>query len=395
MKKGIVMERHQKYMVVLTPDGSFEKAATIKGVDIGFEVIYEPIIEKTSTSVFQRNFFSIRTAALACIILIALLPLYFITNKNEAYAYVDIDINPSIELEISDNFKVADVKALNEDALRLLQKVKGLKGKKVEEAIDEIIHLSEENGYTNTAKNVLVGVHYVDKADAGNPLITKIHDHFSKKNTEWQVVTLEIPDEVRMKAEKAKQSMNEVLAKQVDTDKKDKQVLTEDEKEVLQSFYNRKNSLGTSKEKDTADEKPLNKGKKRTDKDLKEQLHPSELKDKNRDNHPKNNGKENQNKAKNQGKPHNIDINNSIHKGKGNNQEDHNKNRNHGKDGHKEQDKNKGKQHNKEHGKQKDNRNNGKNKGNNGKNGHHQHNNGNQKGKNKQDGFSYLHPYLY
>jgi hypothetical protein len=392
-------------MIVLTPDGSFDKAETVEGVDIGFEVNYEPIVQRNLGSVIRERFISMRTAALVCIFLIALLPLYFAIDKHEAYAYVDIDINPSVELEINDEYNVSGVKALNDDAAYILEQIHDLKGKKVQEAIDEIIHLSEENGFTNTAKNVLVGVHYVDKKDVETTLVNIINEHFSEKEMDWDVVTLEIPDDIRTKAEETKKSMNEVFAKQVVTEGPDRntnQALTVEEKEVLESFYNRKHSIGKTEKENSVEKEVLKETETKEDKKTSEQMpeepiHPSELKEKNRDRQPGNNGKGNSNtdqyNSKKQDRPITIDKNKSM---KEDQEKGKDKGNSNNRNGHPGRDVNPGNGKDKHQGSQEENsgkQNNGHYKNNNGQN---KNNNGNpQKGKEKKDGFSYLHPYYY
>jgi hypothetical protein len=85
-----------------------------------------------------------------CFILILVsiisLPALKFYGNEKVYAYVDIDINPSLEVSISKGNKVLSVEAKNEDGRVLLENLK-LEGKKLEVAIDEIFNKSEDSGY--------------------------------------------------------------------------------------------------------------------------------------------------------------------------------------------------------------------------------------------------------
>lgn len=67
--------------------------------------------------------------------------------SNEEYAYLSIDINPSIELVIKDGI-VESVKACNDDAEILLTD-ETIEGLSVEEASKKIVELAEAMGYLN------------------------------------------------------------------------------------------------------------------------------------------------------------------------------------------------------------------------------------------------------
>lgn len=70
------------------------------------------------------------------------------TPATPAYAYVAIDINPSLELVIDESNVVVSVNACNDDALVLLsgEEIAGLS---VEEATEKIVGLAKELGYLN------------------------------------------------------------------------------------------------------------------------------------------------------------------------------------------------------------------------------------------------------
>ncbi|MFS0671871.1 hypothetical protein [Ornithinibacillus sp. 179-J 7C1 HS] len=307
MKKGIVMEQHRKYIIVMTHDGLFEKAHPIKDVSIGFEVEYEPIIQNNWFSGFKEKFLTMRVASIAVVFLIMLLPIYMVVNGNETYAYVDIDINPSIELEINNDLKVSKLIPLNDDANSLLDDIGNLKGMEVENAIEVIMNQSEKNGLVNAVKNVLIGVHYV-KSQKDEHVLDVIEEHFAKKPTDWEVVTVTIPEEVRITAEEKKLSMNEALAQKVNEqpDEDIKSIVTEEDSEVLQSFFHNKKTSAevtdqNSSENHNENEISHNEPKPHNKKD---ELHPSNQKGKNNSANPGNG----QDKEKGLNKDNKMDL---------------------------------------------------------------------------------------
>ena len=86
----------------------------------------------------------------ACLILCMCISLSACGGKN-GYAYVAIDINPSIELIVKDG-KVADVTPLDEEASILLSG-ESIVGCSVEDATEKIVVLAKELGYLNSENN--------------------------------------------------------------------------------------------------------------------------------------------------------------------------------------------------------------------------------------------------
>ncbi len=72
-------------------------------------------------------------------------------DETDAYAYIAIDINPSVELIVNED-EVIKVRALNDDALVLLsgEEIEGLT---VEDATKKIVELADELGYLSEENN--------------------------------------------------------------------------------------------------------------------------------------------------------------------------------------------------------------------------------------------------
>ena len=115
MKKGIIMEVRSKYVIVLTADGSFEKAVVAAhDATIGKEVRYEPYVSRPQSP----SKFSIQAKFL---VIATVLAFFIVTTINliedtETYAYVNVEINPSFEIKVNRDLEVHEVTALNKEA---------------------------------------------------------------------------------------------------------------------------------------------------------------------------------------------------------------------------------------------------------------------------------------
>ncbi|MBE7077480.1 MAG: hypothetical protein E7377_02105 [Clostridiales bacterium] len=92
----------------------------------------------------------------------------------KAAAYVNLDINPEVELTIDTENKVVSVYGGNEDGLVLLYEETGIVGADVEDAVEKIIDLAVEMGYLDE-ENKVVGTSVVSTDGKENDLLSKIN----------------------------------------------------------------------------------------------------------------------------------------------------------------------------------------------------------------------------
>nr|WP_280922963.1 anti-sigma factor domain-containing protein [Virgibacillus litoralis] len=369
------MEKHRRYTIVMQKDGAFQKALPIEDADIGTEVYFQPKESKMNSLFYlfsgRNNSVPVRLIAMTCMVLLLIMPFYFIMNSNETYAYVNIDINPSVELEVNEQLKVQSINPLNGDAEILINKLSKYKGKELEHVIDNIMNTSEKAGLLKNGKNMLVGVSYILDGHKTS-VVDTVDKYFSDHNTDWKIATFQVPKKIRIQAKENKQTMNELMATSLaesnethDVSKEDNMDQTtpvnDEEEAMINSFYNKNQnhseSIKSNKSNSDESAQSLNNN------DYEEKgnnKHPSELKEKN--------GEINANKK---------NVGNNTQKGKlekDNAKDKNRKARGHQKDKHKNHD-NGNHGNNGNHwtnGNEKDNGNN-KHKGNNGNNG----NNGN------------------
>lgn len=136
---GKVIDMDEKTAIVMTDDFAFLNVEKTPEMAIGVKVkvLESDIIEPKRE---LRRYLPVAAVA-ACFAIVLSFVLMFIngnTARKDIYAYVGIDINPSIELSINYNNRIAEAKALNRDAETVLNELE-LKGKTVAEALDDVV----------------------------------------------------------------------------------------------------------------------------------------------------------------------------------------------------------------------------------------------------------------
>ncbi|MFC4559109.1 hypothetical protein ACFO3D_13000 [Virgibacillus kekensis] len=327
MKKGILMETNRRYSIMMRSDGVFERTKPVQGVSIGEEVRYQPLPEKRGFALLSGKTVGApyRITAMACMLLLLVMPFYFVLQTDSTYAYVNIDINPSIELEIDEDLEVTSVNPLNEDGQVIADKLEGYKGDKLNLVIDYIVTESEKLGLLSNGKNMLVGVSYLsDQTDVS--VLSTVDDYFMTNNQDWNIATFNVPKEIREQAHKNKQSMNKIMAagyaesgKEIETQVAESGDVNEQEKAIINSFFNAgepeitvTESEEVIEEQDTgsgqsAEEEKQPDEKAETVEETATNMHPSELKEKNGTIHSegkneKSNGNPHKNKTEKPGK---------------------------------------------------------------------------------------------
>ncbi|MDF2985580.1 MAG: hypothetical protein K0R50_1090 [Eubacterium sp.] len=147
--KGSILELNNKQAIVLTDKCEFISIKRLPEMFVGQQLAFKKSDIKRRTKSYIRY-----AALIASIFVLALISLlYFqVYNTNTVFAYIDVDINPSLEFKIDNNSNVLGVKALNSDARTLLKELQ-LKKIPVKEAISKVIEASKELGFISTEKN--------------------------------------------------------------------------------------------------------------------------------------------------------------------------------------------------------------------------------------------------
>lgn len=158
--KGIVMEISKKSAVLMTSDGEFLNVKKPpQEITLGDEITSVVFAQEHKNHI-------IRYASIAALILLFLIPFTYFKVAYATVAYVNVDINPSLELSINKYNKVNDAVGLNSDGLDLLKK-KSIIGLDIKDALNEIITEARDDGYIDDNKDNNIQVALV-KLNPGN-----------------------------------------------------------------------------------------------------------------------------------------------------------------------------------------------------------------------------------
>ncbi|HDR4736271.1 TPA: anti-sigma-I factor RsgI [Bacillus cereus] len=201
MNKGIVMDIKKHSVVVLTPNGEFITCKR-KGDScmIGEEISFDEQEQKASR--FSIPYFLKPASLLVACFLCALL-FFYNQPEEKVFAYVSVDINPSLEVSVTKDLRVIDLQACNDDGRRILKELKEWENKQLQEVIRTIIKQSQEDKYLTNDKQVMLTA--VAKDKLLEPKLEKVMKEL-KKEYELKHITVEYQNstmQVRENARKA------------------------------------------------------------------------------------------------------------------------------------------------------------------------------------------------
>jgi hypothetical protein len=139
--RGIVAEVNGKKVVILAQDGTFRKIRASANMTIGSEVdLNQPAANTKVISLVTR------VSSIAAAALFAVGVSYGAYCYTLPYSYVDVDINPSVELTANFYDRIIKVEALNEDAKKLLTGY-NLKNSSLGDGVSQLLNIAVEQGY--------------------------------------------------------------------------------------------------------------------------------------------------------------------------------------------------------------------------------------------------------
>ena len=128
----------------------------------------------------------IKVALTACafvLVFISIIPVY---QANQVYAYMSIDVNPSIELGMNENLKVVELIPYNKDGEKIVNMLSNWKRKDIDEVILAIMNEINKQGYTKKNHEVVVSTVFVKDQHKDNNKLQKeikvIEKEIAKEN---------------------------------------------------------------------------------------------------------------------------------------------------------------------------------------------------------------------
>lgn len=138
---GSILEFKGKKAVVMTSKCDFITIKKLPDMFIGQQVyLNRSAISKTNNRLKYLSIAAMLVLVLCSVVFLQIL------RPASVFAYVDVDINPSLELSIDKNAKVVDVKTLNSDAQTLIKDLQ-LVNNPLENAVRIIIQESQNKGF--------------------------------------------------------------------------------------------------------------------------------------------------------------------------------------------------------------------------------------------------------
>jgi len=195
MKKGVILEIKERYVTLLTPDGEFIRTRRLQqDYQIGEELYFYPMeTEGEKVGHFLANLKGVKGklvfSALIVLLAVVFIPIY---QSNQVYAYMSIDVNPSIELGLNDQLLVVSMDAFNQEGEEVLEHVSGWKKETAAVVTKKILDEMEGMGYLNQEKEVLISTVNPDEETKGENLdetLDEIKKVTDKEDLEVTVVT--------------------------------------------------------------------------------------------------------------------------------------------------------------------------------------------------------------
>ncbi|MCY7877949.1 anti-sigma factor domain-containing protein [Bacillus spizizenii] len=208
MRRGIIVEKNRKFVTLLTPDGQFLKAKNDRrSYEIGEEIML-PSESRMGRRASFFDFLKLRPFKMGIVTMTAIMLFIFIIlpvfSNNKAYAYMTIDINPSVEMALNSDYEVIELTPLNDEGKKVVNDIDDWEKTDFKKVIDDIITDCSEHGYVKKSKEILISTVYENTEDNTYKKAVKkqLNDVTEKYKTTYRMESLESDMQTREKAKK-------------------------------------------------------------------------------------------------------------------------------------------------------------------------------------------------
>lgn len=160
MRKGVILEVNDLYVTLLTPEGEFLRTRKLnQEYEVGEEIHFFPT---EAGQAGKRKHLKLLTGLRGKIIVLvssiilastAFAPIY---QNQQVYAYMSIDVNPSIELGLNNKLQVISIAPYNKGGDRILSSLEEWKGKDAAAVAEQVLEEIEKQGYLKEKDDVLI-----------------------------------------------------------------------------------------------------------------------------------------------------------------------------------------------------------------------------------------------
>jgi hypothetical protein len=170
LKRGVVLEVNRQFVTLLTHEGEFLKSRKVKEhYSVGEEVDFFPVNEHSTA---KKSFFRLEKMRVGIASSIAAVLLFFTLftfyDSQEVYAYMSIDINPSLEAGVDKKLRVISLEAFNDEGEIVLNNLEEWINQPIDSVTESIIQESKDSGYYQEGAEVLIATVIVE--DEGDTL---------------------------------------------------------------------------------------------------------------------------------------------------------------------------------------------------------------------------------
>lgn len=148
IKSGVIIKLEKKEAIVFNDLLEYEKIKRVEGMFEGQTIEYR-------TSKYENVYKKLKMLSGAAAVLVLIFSFYMwfaVINKPQIFAFVDLDINPSMEFSIDENNCVIGLKPLNSDAQKIVNSLDETTGKPINEAINYVIIRLHAEGFIKRKK---------------------------------------------------------------------------------------------------------------------------------------------------------------------------------------------------------------------------------------------------
>lgn len=196
IKKGIIMEIHDKKAIVMSTKGQFDEINATPSMEVGNEIQY-------------GDDSKLKIVATLCMLFIMFGSVFgfnFLANQRIPVSYVAVDVNPGVEFTVNIYDEVISVSATNRDGELVLAGL-DYKGQKIEDAtrnfIDEVTKMGyiDKNKDDNAVMITVVNDNEVKALNLQERLYAKINEFFVENHILGVVLGEETNEVLRLEAQ--------------------------------------------------------------------------------------------------------------------------------------------------------------------------------------------------
>lgn len=208
MNKAIIVEVSSRHLIVLAEGGEFKKIKNTNAAYIVGQEISLPVLKERKDSIFSViiNWKTGTAMALAIILLFfqVLSPLL----QQGAYAYVGMNMDPSLELKIDEDMQVLNIFSFNEQGDTVLNLMGEWENKDIAYVTNLIFEACEDLGYLKKKEEVLITTTLSEDIPEEKEIemkkrVNKVMTQTAKKKS-VEMTTIVISSKEREKAKKMK-----------------------------------------------------------------------------------------------------------------------------------------------------------------------------------------------